>query len=213
MATKPAIAYIDGHNFYHGAMKGHPALKWLDLRTRLCSRLIARKGDLQLVKYFTGEGRRHGRPDAEPTAGHLPAGVSKASRCADHRGARRHRRRECAPREHGKIAKAWVYEEKGTDVNLAAHLVADSCGDLELALVVSNDSDLQEAVNIARSQGVEVRVANPHHRNKRSTDGARNRRYRAALRGDGGLTIRRSHLESCQLPDPYQGIDRPLKWT
>jgi uncharacterized LabA/DUF88 family protein len=113
----------------------------------------------------------------------------------------------------GKVARAWVYEEKGTDVNLAAHLVADSFGALGVALVISNDSDLQGAVDIARKQGVVVHVANPHHRNKRSPDGTRNRRYRPSLNGDERLTIRRSHLESCQLVNPFYGIHRPANWT
>ena len=40
-------------------------------------------------------------------------------------------------------------EEKGTDVNLAVHLLNDSWrGRYECAVVVSNDSDLEEAIRI-----------------------------------------------------------------
>lgn len=48
-----------------------------------------------------------------------------------------------------KIAK---YDEKGSDVNLASYLVRDAAlRDCAHAVVVSNDSDLVEAINIARN--------------------------------------------------------------
>jgi hypothetical protein len=40
---RTARAYIDGHNFYHGAMKDSPEYKWLDLAA-LCEHLLSRKG-------------------------------------------------------------------------------------------------------------------------------------------------------------------------
>jgi|PersoiStandDraft_1058852.scaffolds.fasta_scaffold141252_2 uncharacterized LabA/DUF88 family protein len=44
-------------------------------------------------------------------------------------------------------------EEKGTDVNLAAHLVHDAHRNrFEAAAVISNDSDLKEAVRIVRRE-------------------------------------------------------------
>ena len=48
-----------------------------------------------------------------------------------------------------KTAKVWKTEEKGSDVNLAVHLLNDAHNkDYEVAIVVSNDSDLGEAVRI-----------------------------------------------------------------
>lgn len=44
-------------------------------------------------------------------------------------------------------------EEKGTDVNLAAHLVHDAHRNrFEAAAVISNDSNLKEAVRIVRRE-------------------------------------------------------------
>jgi hypothetical protein len=44
-------------------------------------------------------------------------------------------------------------EEKGTDVNLAAHLVNDAhLGRFEVAAVISNDSDLAGAISIVKSE-------------------------------------------------------------
>lgn len=63
-------------------------------------------------------------------------------------------------------------EEKGSDVNLATYLLLDAfrkdCG---LAVVVSNDSDLEEPVRITmRELGVPVGLVNPHPAWKRSRD-------------------------------------------
>jgi uncharacterized LabA/DUF88 family protein len=53
-------------------------------------------------------------------------------------------------------------EEKGSDVNLATHLLYDGFkNDYEVAVVVSNDSDLLEPVRVARSLGLTVGVLNP----------------------------------------------------
>jgi hypothetical protein len=55
-------------------------------------------------------------------------------------------------------------EEKGTDVNLAAHLIHDAhLGRFEAALVVSNDSDLKESVRIVKHEiGKIVGIFTPH---------------------------------------------------
>lgn len=60
---------------------------------------------------------------------------------------------------------AWVRrtEEKGSDVNLATHLVFDACLNLfEVAVVISNDSDLLEPIKrIKTSLGKVVGILNP----------------------------------------------------
>lgn len=55
-------------------------------------------------------------------------------------------------------------EEKGSDVNLATHLLVDAFRhDAEIAVVVSNDSDLCEPIRVAQSElGLRVGVWNPH---------------------------------------------------
>ncbi len=54
-------------------------------------------------------------------------------------------------------------EEKGSDVNLATYLLVDVFeGEYEVAVVVSNDSDLVEPIRIVRSKlGIPVAVLNP----------------------------------------------------
>jgi uncharacterized LabA/DUF88 family protein len=57
-------------------------------------------------------------------------------------------------------------EEKGSDVNLAVHLVADGFrGDYEVAVVLSRDSDLCEAVRIVRDElRLAVGIVSPSRR-------------------------------------------------
>jgi len=53
-------------------------------------------------------------------------------------------------------------EEKGSDVNLATHFVHDAhLNRFDLGVIVSNDSDLLEAIRIVRSLGKRVGILNP----------------------------------------------------
>jgi uncharacterized LabA/DUF88 family protein len=100
-------------------------------------------------------------------------------------------------------------EEKGSDVNLAAHLLLDVLnGAIDGALVLSNDSDLRFPVQQARDR-VPVGVINP------------SRNYLAGdLRGDpatgaGGhwwARLTATDLTSHQLPDPAGPYRRPAGW-
>ena len=61
-------------------------------------------------------------------------------------------------------------EEKGSDVNLATHLLYDGFrNDYEVAVIVSNDSDLLEPIRIVRNElGKKVGILNPHQRPSRA---------------------------------------------
>lgn len=60
-------------------------------------------------------------------------------------------------------------EEKGSDVNLATHLLADGFrGDYEIAVVVTNDSDLLVPIKVVRYDlGLQVGIICPHERPSR----------------------------------------------
>jgi hypothetical protein len=100
-------------------------------------------------------------------------------------------------------------EEKGSDVNVAAHLLLDVLGSaVDAALVISNDSDLRFPVEQAR-QHVPVGVINP------------SRNYLAGdLRGTPGAGAGRhwwarlsvADLRNHQLPDPAGPYHRPQGW-
>lgn len=61
-------------------------------------------------------------------------------------------------------------EEKGSDVNLASHLLADAFrGDAEAFVLISNDSDLMEPLRIVRHElGKVVGLLNPQPRQSRA---------------------------------------------
>ena len=62
-----------------------------------------------------------------------------------------------------KYAAVIKTEEKGSDVNIAAHMINDGYKGLyEVAILISNDSDLLEPVKIVRSElKLPVGVLNP----------------------------------------------------
>jgi uncharacterized LabA/DUF88 family protein len=63
--------------------------------------------------------------------------------------------------------KVYKSEEKGSDVNLASHLLWDGQrGEYDVAIVISNDSDLVEPIRIVRSEmGLDVGILNPYKHN------------------------------------------------
>ena len=60
-------------------------------------------------------------------------------------------------------AKVIIDEEKGSDVSLGVNLLNDSArGFIDKAVVISNDSDLSEAIRLSRKFDVPVGIVNPH---------------------------------------------------
>lgn len=100
-------------------------------------------------------------------------------------------------------------EEKGSDVNVATHLLVDVLERrVDAAIVMSNDSDLALPLTIAREH-VPVGLLNP---GKKPLAGALKG---DAAEGAGHHWWRRLDLEDvkeCQLPDPVVGISRPIGW-
>lgn len=107
-----------------------------------------------------------------------------------------------------KTAEVLRTEEKGSDVNLASHLLLDAfLNDCEVAVVISNDSDLRVPIRIAEQQlGVTVGIVNPHPAKNRSRD----------LRGTFFKQLRPSVLAHCQLPevmsDQNGTFRKPATW-
>lgn len=77
------------------------------------------------------------------------------------------------PRSGGqKTVEVYKTEEKGSDVNLATYLLLDAFRhDCDLAVVVSNDSDLEAPIRTVMADlGVPVGLLNPHKAWRRSRD-------------------------------------------
>lgn len=100
-------------------------------------------------------------------------------------------------------------EEKGSDVNVATHLLADVLqSHVDAAIVISNDSDLALPIRVAR-ESVPVGLLNPQ------TNPLAGALKGAPTDGVGGHWWRRidpTDLLECQLPDPVAGISKPLTW-
>jgi NYN domain len=104
----------------------------------------------------------------------------------------------------------WVdkTEEKGSDVNIAAHLLNDGFHRrYEVAVLVSNDSDLLEPVRVVRQEmNFPLGILNPHQH------------HSVALKPLATFMkrIRQSDLAVCQFPaimqDSKGQFHKPLGW-
>lgn len=109
----------------------------------------------------------------------------------------------------GTLVKAITYEEKGSDVNLATDLSFDAAtNQMAVALVLTNDFDIQHAVTRAMAIGVEVIIVNPHSR----TSG------KPSIVGSDTRTLGRKMLRDYQYPDVVTLADgteifRPATWS
>lgn len=105
--------------------------------------------------------------------------------------------------------KVWKNEEKGSDVNLAVHVLNDAWLDLyDCAVIVSNDSDLAESLRLVKAHcGKLIGLVTP---------GAPTRTTSRQLskHADFQREIRHSALRTSQLPDPIPGtgIRKPARW-
>jgi hypothetical protein len=100
-------------------------------------------------------------------------------------------------------------EEKGSDVNVAAHLLLDTLGeDIDAAIVISNDSDLRLPLQAARNR-IPIGTVNPSrsylagHLKGAPTDG---------VGGHWWLQLNAADYHAHQLPDPCNGYPKPQPW-
>lgn len=206
--ARRVIVYIDGFNLYYGALKGTP-YKWLDLG-RLCQTLLP-ADTIVAIKYYTARvSARPGNltaptdqqmylralrtiPNLSITYGHFLTHSVRMTLTG------------VVPPQ-----KVWVdkTEEKGSDVNLAAHLVRDACTkQFDTAVLITNDSDLAEPVRIVRHEiGLPVGVLSPRPRHS-----AELQKVATFLK-----RIRQAQLVSCQFPalltDAHGTLHKPASW-
>lgn len=158
--------YIDGFNLYYGAIKGTP-YRWLDIG-KFCQ-LMLPKNTIQAIKYFTALVTPRPHDPDQPVRqqmylralGTLP----QVSLILGHFLAHSVTMPLSNPIPGGPTHASVVRtEEKGSDVNLATHLLCDAFRNVfDIAVVVSNDSDLLEPIKIVRQElGKRVGILNPH---------------------------------------------------
>lgn len=100
-------------------------------------------------------------------------------------------------------------EEKGSDVNVATHLLLDVLdGHVEAVVVVSNDSDLKLPIQRARER-VPVGVVNP---SKGQVAGALRGTPDEGAGGHWWYKLTAADFRACQLPDTVGSNWRPPGW-
>ena len=149
--------YIDGFNLYYRALRRSPQYKWLDLAK--LSQILLPAHHIKRIRYFTALVDQ--RPGDDPLKQHRQLLYLRALQTIPnltiHYGqfkTRRVWRRRARPNpDLDDPVLVSNTEEKGTDVNLASHLLADGYdGDYEQAVVVSNDSDLALPIELVRDK-------------------------------------------------------------
>jgi uncharacterized LabA/DUF88 family protein len=162
------IVYVDGLNLYYGAVKGTP-YKWLDL-SKLCQLLLPQH-QIQQIKYYTAKVKARpgdlGQPVRQQTYLRALRTIPNLKIVYGQFLQSQILMPLVNPPVSGpRIVKVIKTEEKGSDVNIATHLVHDGhLGRYEAAVIVSNDSDLVEAVKIVRYElNLTVGMINPHRK-------------------------------------------------
>src|SRR6266508_1727633 len=207
MATN---VYVDAFNLYYGSLKG-TSYRWLDLG-ELCARLLP-KDRINRIRYFTATvSARTDNPDAPQRQQVYLRALETIPGLSIHYGhylTHVTRMPLARPRPGGaRTVEVVKTEEKGSDVNLATYLLLDAFQrDCDVAVVISNDSDLKLPIEVAHSMlGVRVGVVNPHPPARRSR----------ALRPTFFKQLRTSTLAACQFPptlaDPTGAIRKPAHW-
>lgn len=214
----PRVAlYIDGFNLYYGKLRGKPLLKWLDLEA--FGRTLAPRQELVKVRYFTAW--ISGKTD--PASQHRQQVYVRSLRAMPlvqthfgHFETREKDRRLVAPAPgQPRTVRIFQTDEKGSDVNLATWLLLDGVdGVYDEAIVVTNDSDLEEPIRQANTRFGRVHIVSPHTLTKKAP-------YTHIYTLESAATTYRSLLEaelaSSQLPDVVtlptgKTVHRPAAW-
>jgi len=147
-----ANIYVDGLNLYYGALKDTP-YRWLNIAA-MC-RLLLPRDQINQIEYFTAlvSPRPHNPGQAARQRTYLRAlrTIPNLTIILGHFLAHEVMM-PLAPPAKG-YAKVIETEEKGSDVNLATHLLVDGYqDDYEIAVIVSNDSDLLAPIQLMTGQ-------------------------------------------------------------
>lgn len=215
MSKPSAVVYVDGFNLYKGQLESRPENKWLDLE-RLFDSLLD-DYEIARIHYFTANVRGSANPE-DPSApdrqaaylralGHLPRVTIHRSQFSIHPSRAR-------LRGTGDVrwADVWKVQEKGSDVKLAVQLVVDAVDqEYDAYVVVSSDSDLAAAIDVAinRCCGRHVMVVYPRDERTRDFE-------KVGVRST--LYLRPSLVAQSQLPDAVPCRNgkiarRPSNWT
>jgi len=199
-------AYVDGFNLYYGLKVGHGRkYLWLDLQA-LAASLLLPDQTLQHVTYFTARVRN--TTDSEQRqSDYLNALINHSPLVTVVSGRYQEKHRRCR-----NCGDTWtVYEEKETDVNIAAILIEDAVRDrYDSALLVSADSDLCPAIRAVKRLCPEKRIIAAFPPRRHSAD------LKSAVDGHlyiGIDKVRRAQLPATVVTRAGVRLDRPKHWA
>jgi uncharacterized LabA/DUF88 family protein len=162
--------YIDAFNLYFGSLKNTP-YKWLNVEL-MCNFLL-KKNDIVGIKYFTAKVIPRENDPHQPIRQQMYFRALRTIKNIEiiygHYLSHEVKMLLATPLfsaegKKQKYATVLKTEEKGSDVNLATHLLHDAHLDIfDVAVVISNDSDLLEPIKIIRNHfKKKVGIINPH---------------------------------------------------
>lgn len=164
--------YVDGYNLYYGSLK-NTNFKWLNVLD-LCKAYLP-NNDITVIKYFTA------KISARPSDPQQPARQNAYFRALEtipgleiiygHYLTHTVRAMLAKPPVSGnKFVDVLKTEEKGSDVNLASHLLHDAhLNRFDIAVIISNDSDLLMPIKLVRTELKKtVGILNPQKKPSRA---------------------------------------------
>jgi len=204
------IIYIDGFNFYYRAVK-NTHNKWVDFKT-LFQKLLSSNNQITEIKYFTAlvSGKQDSqKPIRQQTyLRALKAYIPEIKIFFGHFLTHEVFAPLVQPIGNQKLIKIIKTEEKGSDVNIAVHLLNDAWLDnYECAVIVSNDSDLAESMKLVKE----------FHSNKvlgLIMPGKGHPSKELMKHSDFVKRVRKNILADSQLPNPIPNanIYKPSNW-
>lgn len=201
--------YVDGFNLYYRALKHDNSLKWLDIK-KLCQSILSQENSILRINYYSARvsdkikvgtsKRQHSYIRALETIPEMRIHMGnflvkpKTAKLVEPIGGIRY-------------AKFFNIEEKGSDVNLATHMVLDACKDrYDVAVVISNDTDLVEPIRVVKEElGKVVGIICPAEKIAESLK---------KIPPSFVRYISRNKLKKAQFPNYIgnTGIKKPNKW-
>jgi len=217
------FVYVDGFNLYYRMLDKRPHLKWLNPKS-LAEQLLRSENRIQQVRYYTARVSGRTNPDGPARQQVYLDALETIPEVSIHMGtfissikyAGLVHPPSFRPDLTTPLGTPWPdvvrvhkTEEKGSDVNLACHILLDAVRDkFDVAAVISNDSDLVEPIRIATQEfgktvGLLSPVSNANPELKKVSSFIRH--------------ISTGHLASAQFPDQLETavktIRRPANWA
>jgi len=206
-----AIVYIDGFNLYFGALK-NTSYKWLNLE-KLFQKLLGEHHSIEQIKYFTARisARSNNLDSPYRQEAYINALEKQCPLVKIYYGHFLSHKIKVKVDNPPKGCPTYVTavdtKEKGSDVNLALHILNDAWHDrYDCAILVSNDSDIAGALKFAKEEhNKKIGLIIPGHRHPSQT---------LMQHKDFMKIIRPSVLADSQLPNhiPGSNISKPTSW-